>query len=65
MLINIESKRTDLDIDVKIDLRILQLAEGSLPISNPAWLSAEGPVVSDPASAKGISVADCQLHIKC
>ena len=35
--------------------RIRQVGFGSLLNSNPAWLSALGPVVSDPASASGIS----------
>jgi hypothetical protein len=41
----------------KTDARILQLALGSRPISNPASLSADGPVGSDPESARGISAA--------
>jgi hypothetical protein len=28
---------------------------GSRPISNPAWLSTDDPVVNEPESAKGIS----------
>ncbi len=40
----------------KESIRILQAGLGSLPISNPTWLSAEGPVVSEPPpSARGIS----------
>ena len=59
-----KSKTKDSLTHVKENVRILQLAAGSLPISNPAWLSADGPVVSDPASAKGISTADCKLYIE-
>lgn len=36
-------------------VRIRHAGFGSLPISKDAWLSALGPVVSDPASASGIS----------
>jgi len=64
MLMKHKSKTTDSLTHVKENVRILQLAAGSLPISNPAWLSADGPVVSDPASAKGISTADCKLYIE-
>ena len=59
-----KSKTADSQTGVKESIRILQLAAGSLPISNPAWLSADGPVVSDPASAKGISATDNKLYIE-
>jgi hypothetical protein len=62
MLIKYNNSEDALQISVTENVRILQLAEGSLPISNPAWLSADGPVVSDPASAKGISVAESVLR---
>jgi len=39
-----------------------QVGLGRRPISNPAWLSADGPVVRDPESASGIS--DCGTSIK-
>lgn len=37
------------------NIRILQFGFGNLPVSNPAWPSADGPVVRDPESARGIS----------
>ena len=46
----------NLSQEEKKGIRILQAGFGSLPISNPTWLSAEGPVVSEPPpSARGIS----------
>ncbi len=60
-MINI-SEKADSQIYVKENVRILQLAEGSLPISNRAWLSANRPVESDPASAKNISAIGCNVN---
>ena len=39
-------------------LRMRHSGFGSLLSSNVAWLSALGPVLNDPASAKGISMKD-------
>jgi len=51
--------------DLRInDLRMRHCGLGRRPISNPTWLSAEGPVVKDPPSARGISVIEYLSYLE-